>query len=412
MKATAVATDFTRRNAGIDLLRALTMFVMIFVNDFWKIHGVPRWLEHAAGGEDFMGLADVVFPCFLFAVGMSIPYALARRYARGLSGESTVGHILGRTLALLVMGAFVTNSEARLSPDAPYPTGVYWILMVVGFVMVWNQYPRTESRVGRWTFGVLKVVGVLILGYLATTFRSPDGGVFAARWGILGTIGWSYVVCAMVYLFTRDRVRLLIPVLASFVAVCILTTRMREAWGGAAILDFPRPNFLNDFLGGVLHVGNGAAVSLVMAGAVFSLLAARCGGMTFGRKALLVGVTVAALFALGRVAREFWILSKISATPTWVFYVCAIAVAAYSLLSWMAGRGAAGWMRVIEPAGTATLTCYMVPYLAYAVSDMTGVVLPDWLTHGVMGIVNCLCFALVVTGATWCLGKLRIKLKI
>lgn len=68
--------DFTQRDAGIDLLRALTMFIMIFVNDFWKIHDVPHWLEHAAFGEDFMGLADVVFPAFLFVVGMSIPLPL------------------------------------------------------------------------------------------------------------------------------------------------------------------------------------------------------------------------------------------------------------------------------------------------------------------------------------------------
>jgi hypothetical protein len=409
---TTVSTDFSKRNAGIDLLRALTMFVMIFVNDFWKVHGVPHWLEHAAGREDFMGLADVVFPCFLFAVGMSIPYAIERRYARGLSGESTVGHILGRTLALLVMGAFISNSEARLSPEAPDSIGVYWILMVAGFVMLWNLYPRTESVGRRRLYGGLKVLGVLILGYLAVTFRSPDGGVFAARWGILGSIGWSYVVCALVYVFTRDRLRALVPVLASFVAVCILGSRMNEAWGGAAILDFPRPNFYNDFLGGVLHIGNGATVSFVAAGAVFSIVAARCGRMEFRRKAMWVAVAVASLALLGWVARRFWILSKIQATPTWVFYVCGIAVAAYALLSWMAERGAAGWMNVIKPAGTATLTCYLVPYLAYALSDITGVVLPDWFTHGFMGIVNCLCFALVIIGATWCLGKLKIKLKI
>ncbi len=53
--------DFSQRNVGIDLFRALTMFVMIFVNDFWKIHDVPRWLDHAKRGEDFLGLADVVF---------------------------------------------------------------------------------------------------------------------------------------------------------------------------------------------------------------------------------------------------------------------------------------------------------------------------------------------------------------
>ena len=103
--------DFAQRNTGIDLFRALTMFVMIFVNDFWKIHDVPHWLEHATRGEDFLGLADVVYPCFLFVVGMSIPFAIERRYNKGMSGESTIGHIFSRSLALLVMGVFITNSE-------------------------------------------------------------------------------------------------------------------------------------------------------------------------------------------------------------------------------------------------------------------------------------------------------------
>ena len=104
MTTTSPTDAFGRRNLAIDMLRAITMFTMIFVNDFWKIHDVPHWLEHAAYGEDFMGLADVVFPCFLFAVGMSIPYAIERRYAKGCYAESTVGHILTRTLWLIVMG--------------------------------------------------------------------------------------------------------------------------------------------------------------------------------------------------------------------------------------------------------------------------------------------------------------------
>ena len=34
------------RNLAIDMLRALTMTLMIFVNDFWKVHDVPQWMEH------------------------------------------------------------------------------------------------------------------------------------------------------------------------------------------------------------------------------------------------------------------------------------------------------------------------------------------------------------------------------
>ena len=66
-------TDFTQRNTAIDIFRALTMLMMIFVNDFWNVSGVPEWMLHAKTGQDMLGLSDVVFPCFLFVVGMSIP---------------------------------------------------------------------------------------------------------------------------------------------------------------------------------------------------------------------------------------------------------------------------------------------------------------------------------------------------
>ncbi len=405
--------DFTRRDAGIDLLRALTMFVMIFVNDLWSIHDYPRWLGHAAGGEDFMGLADVVFPCFLFVVGMSIPFAVERRFAKGFSGESTVGHILSRTFALLVMGVFIVNSEAGLSPEVPYSMGVYRILMVAGFICVWNQYPHTDSRVRQWLFAALKVIGVLTLGFLAVTFRDPEGGVFATRWwGILGLIGWSYLFCATVYVLLRGKLPWLAGVLISLIVVCILTSRMNEAWGGRAILDLPWPNFLDTFLNNVLHVDNGGLPAFTMGGILFSLLCAKYRDLDVRKKALWVAVAIVFLCAAGFVARKFWILSKIGATPPWIFYVTAIAVGMYALLTFMSERGWAGWMKVIAPAGTATLTCYLVPYFAYALMGFVGFSFPDWSIHGVAGIVKCLCFSLVVIGVTWLLGRLNIKLKI
>jgi hypothetical protein len=384
------------------------MFVMIFVNDFWTIAGVPHWLEHAAGGEDFMGLADVVFPCFLFAVGMSIPFAIEGRYTKGFSGESTVGHILSRSFALLIMGVFIVNSEARVSPEAPYSIGVYWILMVVSFILVWNQYPKGGGKI----YPILKGVGVLIMLYLAFTFRSTRGEVFSAGWwGILGSIGWSYLICAMIYVFTRDRLKYLLPVLGAFILICILGTRMNELHGGVPILNFPRPNFYNDFLG-VLHIGSGTSVSLTMGGVVFTLLTTKYANVDWKKRLMWAAVAVVAFIVLGVVARNFWILSKIGGTPTWIFFIFAIAIAAYTVLSLLANRKWDGWLSIIKPAGTATLTCYLVPYLAYALSSITGLKLPDWFTHGIWGVVNCLCFALVVIGVTWVLGRMKIKLKI
>ncbi len=403
--------DFTRRNVGIDLFRALTMFVMIFVNDFWKIHDVPRWLDHAKRGEDFLGLADVVYPCFLFVLGMSIPFAIERRYSKGHSGEAIIGHILLRSLALLVMGAFITNSEARLSPGVSYRIGVYWILMVTAFILIWNYYPRTGNPNRKRWIPVLNIAGIIILIYLGVTFRNPDGGVFEARWGILGSIGWAYLVCAFVYVFTRDRLKYLVPIWGVFVLICILGTRMNQEWGETAIWSLPRPNFYNDMLG-VLNIGNGARNAFTMGGIILSLVSTKYVKVPLRLRAVYVVAAMAVFLLAGTIARQFWILAKIGATPTWLFYVTAISIGTYAILSWLSEKGKAAWFNVIKPAGTATLTCYLVPYVWYGVADITGYVLPDSLTHGLIGIVKCICFALVIIGITWLLGRMNIKLKI
>jgi protein-S-isoprenylcysteine O-methyltransferase Ste14 len=408
---TSAKNDFTHRDVGIDLFRALTMFVMIFVNDFWKIHGVPHWLEHAAYGEDFMGLADVVFPCFLFAVGLSIPYAIERRYSKGASGESVIGHILSRTLALLIMGAFITNSEARLSPDVSYRIGVYWFLMVGAFILIWNHYPKSDNPNRKKLYLLFKFIGLIILFYLAVTFRNPDGGVFGARWGILGAIGWTYLVCGLIYVFTRDRLNYLIPVWFVFVIICILGTRMNASWGETAILDLPRGNFYNEMLR-ILHIGNGALPAFTMGGVILSLVSMKLRHKSTKRRALYTLIAVAVFFLAGVVSRQFWILAKIGSTPPWVFFVTAICIGTYAILLWLAEQDKAWWFNIIKPAGTATLTCYLVPYVWYGVADVTGYVLPDYLTHGIVGLIKCLLFAFAIIGITYLLGRIHIKLKI
>lgn len=408
---TTAKLDFSERNVGIDLFRALTMFVMIFVNDFWKILEVPRWMEHAGRGEDFMGLADVVFPCFLFAVGLSIPFAIERRYSKGHTGQAIIGHILTRSLALLIMGAFITNSESRLSPDVPYRIGIYWFLMVGAFILIWNYYPRTDNPGRKKLYTLLNIAGVIILFYLAITFRDPEGSVFRARWGILGTIGWTYLLCAFIYVYARDRMKYLIPVWVAFVVICILGTRMNASWGEVPILDLPRGNFYNEMLG-ILHMGNGGLPAFTMGGIIVSLISTRYRKAPLSKRALFTLGAVAALFLLGIIARKFWILAKIGATPPWVFMVTAIAIATFALLSWLAEKGKAHWLDIIKPAGTATLTCYLVPYVWYGVADVSGYVLPDWMRLGYVGILKCLVFAFLIIGITHLLGKIQIKLKI
>ena len=396
--------DFTQRNTAIDILRALTMLLMIFVNDFWTVKGVPHWMEHAQTNEDFMGLADVVFPLFLFVVGMSIPYAIERRFSKGYSERSTMMHILSRSLALLIMGAFTVNTEYGISREIGMSMGVFRILMVAAFFMIWNVYPRTEKPVRHW-HTALKVIVMLLLIYLAVIFRDAKGGIFQARWwGILGSIGWTYLVCASIYLFIRDKIPQLFFFWLGFVVLCMVKSSNL----------IPRESFFNDLLG-ILHIGNGALNAFTMGGIVFSLIIIKYMHVEVRKKVVFVVAAVVILLVAGAVSNNFWIISKNRATPPWVFYCTAAAVGSYGLLQWMVSLGKASWFNVIKPAGTATLTCYLIPYVLYSVFYgflNFSSLLPAWMRTDGVGLIKCAAFAFLCIGITALLGRFKIKLKI
>ncbi len=386
-----------KRNLAIDMFRGLTMTLMVFVNEFWKVFNVPHWMEHYATLEDGMGLSDIVFPLFLFAMGMSIPYALERRIAKGYSTESTVLHIVSRTFTLLVMGAFICNQESR---EMAGNRALWTFLMVVGFFLTWNQYPK-DWKPARW----LKLSGGVLLLGLALAYHTPDGAHFEGLWwGILGQIGWMYLFCAMAYLLFRER-KWVLAVLWGLLAFINLTVvPMRD--GGT----FIGPNFLGD-LAHALQLGEGYGAIMGLGGLMLTLadwnLQERRPSLRMG-----LGFAAAAVLAvLGMAFHTGWIVSKNLGTLPWCFFVSALAVALYTVLRFLERKGWTAWFRPLQPAGTATLTVYMIPYLFIA---LWVAVMPSpapWLT-GWVGVAKCALMAAVYISCAWGLTKLGIKLKI
>src|SRR5688500_10734635 len=124
-KVTPAKSIPVTRVASIDIVRALTMVLMIFVNDLWSLKGIPAWLGHVPAGADGIGLADVVFPAFLFIVGLSLPFAVDNRRKKGDTELQLVMHVLVRTIALLVMGVFLVNGESINAAATGMPRYVY-----------------------------------------------------------------------------------------------------------------------------------------------------------------------------------------------------------------------------------------------------------------------------------------------
>jgi predicted acyltransferase len=389
-------TTDTKRIYSIDVFRALTMMLMIFVNDLWSMKGIPVWLEHAEANQDFLGLADVVFPCFLFIVGMSIPYAIQNRLAKGESKIKILIHIVLRSLALLVMGFFTVNISDLNVELTGISRHQFQILIVAAFFLIWNLYPKSEGW-KKWLFRGLQLVGIAILFLLFFNFKGgKDGltGMTPQWWGILGLIGWTYLISATIYLFASKRNWWLI---AAFLFFSLLNIADHAGWLKMLFPGGP----------GQLIPGNGAFHAFAFYGIIATLILE---GFTKkdkrGKLPLLYLSVGILLILLGFVTRNFFIISKIQATPTWVLLCSGIAFALFALVYWLDDmKGKAAWFDIIKPAGTSTLTCYLIPYL-FAV-PITGV-----FGTGILGLTKSMLYAFLIVGITWFLGKMKIRLNI
>lgn len=399
-----------QRNLTIDLLRAITMALMLMVNDFWSVNGIPHWLQHAAWGEDMLGFSDIVFPSFLFCVGLSIPYAVAAMRRKGRSEGDVIRHILSRSFALILMGAFICNYEEGIDPSVGYDRNGYSLLMTLAFFLLYNRYPQ-----GRRTLAaLLRMAGVALLLYLMITSRSPEGRTFYPYWwGILGLIGWAYLFCALVYALARkDRTILLVWLLLFLVCLCCSGTAPYSALQGRTLLSLPEPNIVQLTLN-ILHLGNASSHLLIMSGVLFSAIYLRKASLWRPSRQTVCTLLLALSCAVvALVSHRLFIVSKLIGTLPWIFYTLAIDLALYTLIDWLVRKGKARRLAFLSPAGTATLTCYMLPYVVYPLISLSVGWNWSYAIPESLGIVKCMLFSALCIALTWALCKLSVKLKI
>ncbi len=392
------------RIGSIDVFRALTMLLMIFVNDLWSLKDIPEWLEHTAADVDGLGLADVVFPTFLFIVGLSIPFAISNRRKKGQSLKQVSIHILTRSLALIIMGVYMVNLESYNTELAIINRYWWQILMTLAFFLIWNVYPRTNEK-KRYLYIALQITGYLILILLAAIYKGGtiENPVWIKPywWGILGLIGWAYLISAFVYLFAGSNLILLISALVFF--------NLFNVADFAGWLEFLTP--IKKY---IWIVGSGSMPAFTMGGVVASVIYIKLSKENNLKQFLIAMAVLGAIMLIfGLVTRPMWGISKIRATPAWVGICTGISFLLFGLLYvivdvWKKRN----WFSIIDAAGTSTLTCYLIPYYWYAITALLGFSLPIALRTGGIGILKSILFALIIVQITGVLEKMKIKLRI
>jgi predicted acyltransferase len=352
------------RLASVDALRGVVMFTMLFVNDVAGVGGIPGWMKHYPARGNGMTFVDWVFGGFLFIVGVSIPIAFHNRLARGEPLWRLVLHVLTRTAGLLLLGVFMVNGERDVVPRGGWPPNLWEFLVyafgILAFLAPPPPPPGRTPRAKRINLA-LRLFGFAGFVLLAVVFRDAKGNwMRTSWWGILGLIGWAYLVASIAYLLLRNHRELMAGVVAILIA----------AFFAADKGFFDRFSLVGDYVDFGSTLGSQAAIT--MAGVVLGSVL--LDGKFSTSRRIGWAVTFGVLLAVGAVLtyRQYGI-NKNNATPSWCLMCAAYTCWLWALLSLLIDRlGVGRPMNFVIRGGQNVLLAYLLaPLMLHFI----------WMTH-------------------------------
>jgi heparan-alpha-glucosaminide N-acetyltransferase len=388
----------TGRIASIDTFRGLTVLVMVFVDNLDFVKGLPWWTYHMPLGNNGMTYVDMVFPAFLFVMGVSIPLTVDRRAAAGDSDGRIWLHNLERSLSLVVLGLFIANAPQVDSPHTGI-SAVWWaILGFVGIALFWGVHhsPSPNKRL-RW---VMKYAGLLIVAGLFIAFRriTPGGQVAwldFSDWEILGLLGWAYLLVSSLYLLLKKNLMALTASLVLLSALNALSTARWLGWLRRI------PPYAQPFEAGLS--------SITMAGLIAGLIIIE-GKITRNFRAKILWASGYALILAGAACLLAPLgISKLRDTPAWCLYCSAANTIVLLFLYWISDTGfAATRTRFVQVIGANALLAYMLAYVAYFNPTLFRLTADG--TEGWYGVTRALLFAVLVFAITIVLTRFKFRL--
>jgi heparan-alpha-glucosaminide N-acetyltransferase len=391
------------RILSIDIMRGLTILLMLFVNDL-NMSVAPAWLGHQAADLDGMGLADWVFPGFLFIAGMAIPFAFSRRFSSGQSLYDISRHIVTRSLSLIIIGVLMLNC-GRVNPELTGISKNLWaILMYLGVFLFWNDYPDKENKF--FTVTALKFTALAIFTFLIMKFRSGqpenNGSLITGWWGILGIIGWGYLVSAFAYVLCRDSI-----LKTSVLVLLFLIMNMLSSLKLLGFLDPVKP-----FLGIIIE---GNVPFIVLCGLTSGLILKKIPLKDFKKVILIFAVLGLFCLAAGLILRKWFIISKIQATPSYGMICSGISLFVFILLFWILDvRNKIKWATFLQPAGENSLTTYLAPDILYYLIWSSGIPFLFYKQshEPIIVVTGSIVWAVLMVGLAALLVRLKIRLRV
>ena len=344
------------RVVSIDALRGFDMFWIIgggelfaSLTKVWKTP-VAQKIEEQLSHVEWEGFRfeDLIFPLFVFIVGVVLPFSISRRLEQGQSRSKLYLHIVKRTVVLILLG-LILNGLLRFNwPQMRWPG----VLQRIGLCYFFAALLVVHTK---WRTQAIVVAVVLLLYWAAIMLIPvPDFGAGAlTKEGCLSSYIDQKVVPGVLYYKYGDNE----GVISTLPAVC------------TALLGVLAGHWLRSN-----RSGNVKAAGLLIAGLV-SLIAGYLWGTVFPVIKIIWTssyVLYAGGWSLVLLAFFYWIID-VKGLQRWAFFFTVIGanpITIYFLrglvdFDGIAGLFLAGLARYAGPAGPLIL--------------LTGVVIIEWL---------------------------------
>jgi len=370
--------------------------MMLQVSKDW-----PWWTYHIAPGEQGMTYVDVVFPAFLFIVGMAIPLALNKRRAKGDSTLKLIYHTIVRSLSLVVIGLLIMNGR-EVNPGFTGTSYTFWnVVMFLGVILLWNIYPKAEGRTKLY-HAVLKWSGLAILLILLLVYRRDINGepawINMQNWAILGGIGWAYLSVVLLFMISRGKFHWLAT---SFVALVLLNVIYKAGY--------------IDFLKGIPRIvwpiGSGSLASITIGGVLLSKIFLENEIAHSVKNKYAWGGALIILFSIAGILLMPFGLAKIGSTPSWCLFSTVICMIVFLILYFIVDLNKKiQWANFLKPAGSNPLLTYILPDIYYAIFGLYH--FANIAGEGWAGVLRALIFSLFILGISALLTRLKVRLQL
>lgn len=169
-------TFISQRWIALDLLRGLSVIGMLLVVSPGDWSARYPWLDHVAWAG--LSPADMIFPSFLFCVGLALPLSLTRRLLDAIPPASLLLQIWMRSFALIFLGILLNAfpdfdwAHVRL-PGVLQRIGLCYGL--VGTFLLLSSSVDTRGKLEFDHFWLYVAIMVIALGYwfLLTFIAAP-----------------------------------------------------------------------------------------------------------------------------------------------------------------------------------------------------------------------------------------------